>query len=87
VSVVAGAAAEGYDSCLWDVDSPGWRRDFTPEAVLERVLAFARAGSIVVMHPLASADGAALGAVIDGLRSRGLEPCRLSDLVHAPPDR
>jgi peptidoglycan/xylan/chitin deacetylase (PgdA/CDA1 family) len=82
-AVVQGAAAEGYDVYLWDVDSGGYRRGYPAEAALTTVLANARAGSIVLMHPNAPADNAALGAVIDGLRERGLEPCRISDLVYA----
>jgi peptidoglycan/xylan/chitin deacetylase (PgdA/CDA1 family) len=80
-AVVLGAAAEGYDVYLWDVDSGGFRRAATPDGAAAVVLTRARAGSIVLMHPLAPADRAALGTVIDGLRARGLEPCRVSDLV------
>jgi peptidoglycan/xylan/chitin deacetylase (PgdA/CDA1 family) len=80
-AVVSGAAAEGYDVYLWDVDSGGFRRTATPASAAAVVLTQARAGSIVLMHPLDPADRAALATVIDGLRARGLEPCRLSDLV------
>jgi polysaccharide deacetylase 2 family uncharacterized protein YibQ len=47
--------------------------------IADRVLAHARAGSIVVMHTLPQ-TAAALPSIISRLRARGLEPVGLSEL-------
>ncbi|MDZ4221656.1 MAG: polysaccharide deacetylase family protein, partial [Patescibacteria group bacterium] len=82
-AVLQGAAAEGYDLYLWEIDSNGYRRGAHPATVAAGVVSSARAGSIILMHPLAYGDRSALAAVVDGLRTIGLEPARLSDLLHA----
>lgn len=82
-AVLAGVAAEGYDLYLWDIDSPGYRPGVGAAAVVQHIVSRAQPGSIVLMHPLATADRQAIGAVIDELRGAGLEPARLSDLLYA----
>jgi peptidoglycan/xylan/chitin deacetylase (PgdA/CDA1 family) len=72
-AVVAGAAALGLTTVVWDVDPSDYARPGT-DAIVRRVLAGVRSGSIVLMH-----DGggpraetlAALPRIIDALRARG----------------
>jgi peptidoglycan-N-acetylglucosamine deacetylase len=80
-AVLQAVAATGRDLYLWDVDSGGYRPGASAAGATSVVLTGARSGSIIVMHPLTAADRGALGAVIGGLRARGLEPGRLSDLL------
>lgn len=62
----------GYDALLlWTVDSLGWR-GLPPEEVVQRVVAAAGPGAIVLMHVGAqSTDAAALPMLIDALATAG----------------
>ncbi len=75
------AQIQGFDICLWDVDSYSYQPGATAESVVKAVVDAARPGSIILMHPLTDADRKAMGDVIDGLRAKGLEPTRLSDVI------
>jgi peptidoglycan/xylan/chitin deacetylase (PgdA/CDA1 family) len=70
----------GYASVRWTVDSLGWEGTSggqTVQSVVNRVLAAAQPGEIVLMHlgsnpdDGTTLDAAALPAIIDGLRARG----------------
>jgi peptidoglycan/xylan/chitin deacetylase (PgdA/CDA1 family) len=70
----------GYAAVRWTVDSLGWEGTSggqTVQAVVNRVLAAAQPGEIVLMHlgsnpdDGTTLDAAALPAIIDGLRARG----------------
>jgi peptidoglycan/xylan/chitin deacetylase (PgdA/CDA1 family) len=70
----------GYASVRWTVDSLGWKGTSggqTVQSVVNRVLAAAQPGEIVLMHlgsnpdDGTTLDAAALPAIIDGLRARG----------------
>ncbi|WP_199422832.1 polysaccharide deacetylase family protein [Actinotalea solisilvae] len=72
--------AAGYVPVRWTVDSLGWKGTsggLTAAAVVERVLAAAQPGAIVLLHVGANPDDGttldadALPAVVDGLRARG----------------
>jgi peptidoglycan/xylan/chitin deacetylase (PgdA/CDA1 family) len=68
--------ARGDATALWSVDTDDWRRPGAI-AIAERALANVRAGSIVLLHDGGgdrSETVAALPAILDGLRSRGLIP-------------
>ena len=68
---------------LWTVDSEDYRRPGVP-TIVDRVLAGARPGAIILMH-----DGggdrsetiAALPAIVKGLRDRGLRPVTIPQLM------
>jgi peptidoglycan/xylan/chitin deacetylase (PgdA/CDA1 family) len=66
----------GLEPVFWSLDP----RDYCarrPEEILARVLPLARAGDILLLHssgPAAALTRAALPAMLDGLRARGLEP-------------
>ena len=67
----------------WDVDPRDWTRP-GPDAIVERVLANVRPGSIVLLH-----DGrgyrdetvAAVPRILEGLSMRRLEPVTVSELL------
>ena len=70
----------GYAPVRWTVDSLGWKGTSggqTVQSVVNRVLAAAQPGEIVLMHlgsnpdDGTTLDAAALPAIIDGLRARG----------------
>ena len=70
VDAVAGAAGYRYE-LMWSVDTLGWK-GVTPATVLQRCLAAATPGEIILMHVgSASSDAAALPAVIAALQARG----------------
>ncbi|MBW3557594.1 MAG: polysaccharide deacetylase family protein [Actinobacteria bacterium] len=71
-AVVARLAGRGLTTMQWSIDPQDWR---TPGvgAIVERVLAGARPGDVVVLHDRrgASQTPAALPAILDGLAQRG----------------
>ena len=70
VDAVAGAAGYRYE-LMWSVDTLGWK-GVPPATVLQRCLAAATPGEIILMHVgSASTDAAALPAVIAALQARG----------------
>ncbi len=85
-AVVAGAAAQGLTTVVWDVDPSDYTRPGT-DAIVRRVLAGVRSGSIVLMH-----DGggpreetlAALPRIIDALRARGYRFATVPELLGYP---
>jgi peptidoglycan/xylan/chitin deacetylase (PgdA/CDA1 family) len=72
-TTVAGGSALGLRTVIWSSDPKDWRRPGT-KAIVDRVLAQARPGAIVLLHDGGGDRGqtvAALPAIIDGLRARG----------------
>lgn len=89
-ATVLHARRHGLRLALWSA----WGREWSarsPAEVAERVLRAASPGAVILLHdsdassPHGSARRAleALGPIIDGLRSRGLEPATLDDVVAA----
>jgi peptidoglycan/xylan/chitin deacetylase (PgdA/CDA1 family) len=73
--VVAAAQEFGDRTVLWSVDPADWQPGVTANQLVQRVLAAARPGAIVLLHDGGgdrSATVAALPAIIDGLRRLGL---------------
>jgi peptidoglycan-N-acetylglucosamine deacetylase len=73
--VVAAAQEFGDRTVLWSVDPADWHPGVTVNQLVQRVLAAARPGAIVLLHDGGgdrSATVAALPAIIDGLRRLGL---------------
>jgi peptidoglycan/xylan/chitin deacetylase (PgdA/CDA1 family) len=76
---VAAAGAAGYTyTVLWDVDPFDWQQ---PGAgvIVSRVLGTVRPGSVILLHTTGQ-TAQALPSIIQGLRSRGLQPVRLHEL-------
>jgi peptidoglycan/xylan/chitin deacetylase (PgdA/CDA1 family) len=70
----------GYVPVRWTVDSLGWKGTSggqSVQSVVNRVLAAAQPGEMVLMHvgsnpyDATTLDASALPAIIDGLRARG----------------
>jgi peptidoglycan/xylan/chitin deacetylase (PgdA/CDA1 family) len=78
--VAAQARRAGYQHALgYDVDSLDYTDPGAP-AVQRRVLDAVRAGSVVSLHFGHPGTVAALPAILDGLRGRGLHPVTTSEL-------
>jgi len=76
-AVAATGQAVGDRTVLWSVDPADWRPGVTADQLVQRVLAGARPGAIVLLHDGGgdrSATVAALPTIIDGLRRLGLTP-------------
>jgi peptidoglycan/xylan/chitin deacetylase (PgdA/CDA1 family) len=84
VRVGVGQAGWAY-IVMWDIDTIDWRptSDGGPTAadIETKVLSRAQGGSIVLMHLGGWHTLEALPGILAGLRERGLEPVRLSDLI------
>ncbi|MEY9871787.1 peptidoglycan/xylan/chitin deacetylase (PgdA/CDA1 family) [Streptacidiphilus sp. MAP12-33] len=79
--VAAQARRAGYGHCLsYDVDSLDYT-DPGASAVTRTVLDQARAGSVVSLHFGHTGTVAALPAILDGLRQRGLRAVTTSELL------
>lgn len=72
-------AAEGFCTVLWSLDSDDCRTQ-SSEVVASRVAA-AQAGEIVLLHEGQSWTLEALPTIVAELRSRGLEPMTVSELL------
>ena len=81
-SVRADVATAGYRfEVMWTVDSLGWR-GLPVDQVTARCLGQAAPGVIYLFHVgAASTDHAALQAIVDGLRGRGLGFATVAELV------
>lgn len=80
-TVTTAAAADGYCTVLWTVDSNDWQKDITADAAKTRILNALRPGAIVLLHagydtvPLYLAD---LATAITG---QGYQLVTMADLM------
>lgn len=83
-SVLADVGTAGYRYvAMWTVDSLGWKGIAATE-ITDRCLTGAEPGAVYLFHVgAASADHAALQAIIDGLRGRGYGFATLAGLIGA----
>ena len=82
-TIKAEARRAGYPTCLsYDVDSLDYT-DPPPATVVHNVLSQVANGSIVSMHFGHATTIAAIGPLLDGVRSRGLTTATMSQLVDA----
>ena len=84
--VLEAVGSVGYAyTIMWDVDTVDWRPPEeggpTAEAIVSKVLNNAEGGSIVIMHLGGYNTFEALPAIVDGLRDRGFELVRVSELL------
>jgi len=75
------AATLGYQSAFWTLDPKGWLPDRTPEYVIEYFRNTAFKGAIAILHCSTTNDVYALSGIIAALRSKGLEPVTLTDVL------
>jgi len=79
----------GMRRTLWSAWARDWEEQATPELIAARLLRGAAPGAILLLHDADGSPGAprrtlaALPAILDGLRERGLRPVTLSELVVA----
>jgi peptidoglycan/xylan/chitin deacetylase (PgdA/CDA1 family) len=87
---IAAVNAAGYVAVRWTVDTLGWKgtsAGITVRQVVDRSLANARAGEIILMHvgshpdDHSTLDAQALPAVITGLRTAGYRFVTLDALL------
>lgn len=86
--VMADVAAARMVPVLWDVDGEDWMEHATPATVSRTVLAEVRPGSIILLHDGGGRRGVtarALPRIVAGLRSRGLQPVLVTDLLERDP--
>jgi peptidoglycan/xylan/chitin deacetylase (PgdA/CDA1 family) len=83
-TVVDASAAIGYRAILWSASVGDGSASTTPAQMVNYGLAGARPGAIILMH-FSERAVAALPALIDGLRARGLEPVSLTKLFENVP--
>jgi peptidoglycan/xylan/chitin deacetylase (PgdA/CDA1 family) len=80
-SVLGAAGAAGYRyTVLWDVDPLDWTNPGA-SVIVSRAVTPARRGSIILLH-VKPQTALALPHIIRRLRSRGLEPIGLDELLH-----
>jgi len=82
--VLGVAAASGFRSVFWTLDSSDWVTRATPGAVAERVLRFAQPGDIVVEHVASDATAAALPTILDVFEERGWKVGTVSEVLGLP---
>lgn len=76
--------AQGLTMVTWDVEEPAAT---DPQLYAEEIVARARPGSIILMHPMYGANGtarAALPLVLEGLKTKGLKVVPAGELLETP---
>jgi peptidoglycan/xylan/chitin deacetylase (PgdA/CDA1 family) len=77
----------GMRRTLWTAGARDWEQEATPALIADRILDAAEPGTILLLHDSDGDPGApentlaALPAILQGLRQRGLRPVTLSELV------
>src|SRR5205807_2854749 len=75
------AAASGFRSVYWTLDSGDWLPRATAPAVAGKVLHYAVAGDIVVEHVGSAATAEALPTILDDFEQRGLRVGTVSQVL------
>ena len=75
------AAASGFRSVYWTLDSGDWLPRATPGAVAEKILRFAQPGDIVVEHVGSDASANALPTILDIFEERGWKVGTVSEVL------
>jgi peptidoglycan/xylan/chitin deacetylase (PgdA/CDA1 family) len=79
------AAATGFRSIYWSIDSGDWLPHATPGAVADKILRYAQPGDVVVEHLTSDATAGALPVVLDDLAQRGLRVGTVSEVLGLAP--
>jgi peptidoglycan/xylan/chitin deacetylase (PgdA/CDA1 family) len=79
------AAASGFRSVYWTLDSGDWRDRATAPLVADRVLRFAEPGDIVVEHVASDATAGALPTILDEFDQRGWKVGTVSQVLGLQP--
>jgi peptidoglycan/xylan/chitin deacetylase (PgdA/CDA1 family) len=75
------AAASGFRSIYWSIDSGDWLPRATPAAVVSKILRYAGPGDIVVEHVGSEASAEALPLVLEDFAQRGLRVGTVSEVL------
>jgi peptidoglycan/xylan/chitin deacetylase (PgdA/CDA1 family) len=75
------AAATGFRSIYWSIDSGDWLPRATPGAVADKILRYAEPGDIVVEHVTSDATAGALPVVLDDFAQRGIRVGTVSQVL------
>jgi len=78
------AAASGFRSVYWSLDSGDWLPRATPGAVAEKILRYAGPGDIVVEHVASDASAQALPTILDIFQERGWRVGTVSEVLGVP---
>jgi peptidoglycan/xylan/chitin deacetylase (PgdA/CDA1 family) len=78
------AAASGFRSIYWSLDSGDWLPRATAGAVASKILRFATPGDIVVEHVGAQASADALPTILDEFALRGWRVGTVSEVLGLP---
>jgi peptidoglycan/xylan/chitin deacetylase (PgdA/CDA1 family) len=79
------AAASGFRSIYWSIDSGDWLPRATAAGVADRILRYAGPGDIVVEHVGSAASAGALPVILDELANRGLHIGTVSQVLGLEP--
>jgi len=74
------AQSLGYKTIMWSIDTIDWRGDGV-DSIIKRVFKNPHNGAFILMHPTEDTIKA-LPVIINGLRQRGYEIGRISDLLN-----
>jgi peptidoglycan/xylan/chitin deacetylase (PgdA/CDA1 family) len=78
------AAASGFRSIYWSIDSGDWLPRATSAGVAARILRYAGPGDIVVEHVGSESTADALPSVLDEFAQRGLRVGTVSEVLGVP---
>ncbi len=78
------AAASGFRSVFWTLDSADWREGISAGTVRDRVLRLAQPGDIVAEHVASEATAAALPEILDAFDRRGWRVGTVSEVLGLP---
>ena len=79
------AAASGFRSIYWSLDSGDWLPRATAGGVAGRILRFAAPGDIVVEHVGSAASAGALPVILDDFAQRGWRIGTVSEVLGLAP--
>jgi peptidoglycan-N-acetylmuramic acid deacetylase len=79
------AAATGFRSIYWSIDSGDWLPRATPGAVADKILRYAQPGDIVVEHLTSEPTAQALPTVLDDFAQRGIRVGTVSEVLGLKP--
>jgi peptidoglycan/xylan/chitin deacetylase (PgdA/CDA1 family) len=80
------AAASGFKSIYWSLDSGDWLPRATAAGVAARILRYAAPGDIVVEHVGAQASADALPVILDEFEQRGWRVGTVTEVLGIPRD-
>lgn len=86
-TVVATAESLGYKVIRWKTDSLDWKKQMSPDDIVNRVLTRVVPGDIILMHASDTCDRTpeALPRVIEGLQAKGYKLVPVSELLKLGP--